>query len=107
MTGRLDPDLQAAQRREVSVSFDLSKISTEQIRLIFGQPAMTVHCLFACPHILRHFNPQGAHDEMERHYEDAHADQIAVLVAGLVPPQRSSVVNADRARNASTPRSKP
>jgi hypothetical protein len=44
---------------------------------------------------------------MERHYEDAHADQIAVLVAGLVPPQRSSVVNADRARNASTPRSKP
>jgi hypothetical protein len=36
MTGRLDPDLQAAQRREVSVSFDLSKISTEQLSLILG-----------------------------------------------------------------------
>jgi hypothetical protein len=58
MTGQLDPDLQAGQRAEAFVSFDLSKISTEQLSLIFGQPVITVHCLFAFPHIVRHFDSQ-------------------------------------------------
>lgn len=80
MTGQLDPDLQAGQRAEAFVSFDLSKISTEQLSLIFGQPVITVHCLFAFPHIVRHFDPQGAHDEMERHYQAAHQADIDALV---------------------------
>ena len=53
-------------------------MSTDEPTLDLG--AIRVHC-FACPHWVERFDPGAAHDEMERHYEEAHAALIDRMVA--------------------------
>ena len=42
-----------------------------------------VHCFWqACSHTVERATPGEAHDAMEAHYADAHAEQIAAIVGG-------------------------
>lgn len=39
---------------------------------------LTVHCFFSCPFVAQGPDPAANHAEMEKHYNTAHAAEIAV-----------------------------
>ncbi len=56
------------------------KKTIEQMTLITDEP-ITVHCFFRCKYIAQSADPQTAHDLMERHYAEKHAQQIDRIIA--------------------------
>lgn len=47
-------------------------------------PVIAVHCFFQCGHVVRSFEPEPAHDQMESHYQEKHADDIADVLSGKI-----------------------
>lgn len=46
---------------------------------------ITVHCfLHFCPHVVNAASVQAAHDEMEEHYRDRHAELIRRRLVGCL-----------------------
>ena len=43
----------------------------------------TVHC-FTCPHVERGVSPQAAHDQMEAHYVQEHAELIRSMIGPVM-----------------------